>query len=91
MADLTAQKQACIDLSNAAIEFFDLLDEHGEEAAWVPGGVEVITRLADAYEATTGPTRALAARRMVALAMHSDDPGKLLTTFGMLGGMADDG
>lgn len=93
MSDLTAQKQACLDLSKAAVEFFDLLDEHGEEGPWtVSGGVEIIVRLADAYEAATTPTHRRATQHMMAMAMRSDDPAKLLTTFGMLGEMArDDG
>jgi hypothetical protein len=91
MSVLLDQKQACLDLSNAALAFFDLLDEHGEEGPWTAnGGVEIIVRLADAYEAATTPTHRRATQRMMALAMRTDDPGKLLTTFGMLGQAAEE-
>jgi len=90
MDDLTAQKQACIDLSKAAVEFFDLLDEYGEDGPWAdPAGVAILVRLNEAFGAATGPTRDLASRRLVAVAMASDDPGKMLQAFGMLGGMDD--
>lgn len=68
MSDLTAQKQACIELSNAALALFDLLDEHGEEGPFISqNGLNVIQQVGAAYDAATGPTHDKARRRIAAL------------------------
>src|SRR4051794_19801097 len=47
---VTRLKQACLDISNAAIALFDQIDEHGTEAPWVGTNVVTMKRLAESYD-----------------------------------------
>jgi hypothetical protein len=47
---VTRLKQACLDISNAALALFDQIDEHGTEAPWVGANVLTMKRLAESYD-----------------------------------------
>jgi hypothetical protein len=61
-------KQACLDLSGAACELFDGLDEHGDEAPWEDARyLHALMRIATAHGELASHFKAMAARRLMHL------------------------
>lgn len=67
---VTEMKQACLDLSNAAMEMFDLLDADGMEGPWNDPLVAV--RMRNAFDAIAEPLGAMAVRRLMALGVNPE-------------------
>lgn len=72
MTDLTALKQACLDLSKAGTDLFDAFDEHGFEAAWEGDNVFIIVRLQDSFEVLRSFFSQQATSRMLALGISPE-------------------
>lgn len=74
MADPTDMKQACLDLSNAAIALFDLIDQDGVQAPlddWA--GVLKLKAVVDAGEVIRGYYQRRNIQRMLALGISPDE------------------
>lgn len=74
---VTDLKQACLDLSNRALELFDRFDEHGLEAAWVRDGVLVVARMEQAHEVVRSFLERQATRRMLALGVTPEQLARI--------------
>lgn len=60
-------RQACLDLSKAALDLCDRFEEHGLEAAWVDGGAATVLKMQNAHETLRSFLSHQAASRLRAL------------------------
>lgn len=60
-------RQACLDLSKAALELCDRFEEHELEAAWKGDGALVVVRMGKAYETLREFFSQQATQRLLAL------------------------
>lgn len=71
-------KQACLDMANEAMAFFDELEAHGTEAPWVADNVLILGRLTEAHEVLRSYFLRMATLRMLQLGIPLGDLLKMV-------------
>lgn len=75
MAELGDLKQACLDLSNAALALFDAFERDGYEAMWVQDnadGLRAVMAMQNAHNTLADFLRGQSVRRMLALGVSPE-------------------
>jgi len=70
--EITELKQACIDMSNAALALFDLFDEHGTEALYAGPDALCIVTLQRRFEFVRACLMRQATARVTALGISPE-------------------
>lgn len=78
MADPVDIKQACLDLSNAAMALFDEVEKRGMEGGWTASGVMALVKMSTSYERIREPFARMATRRMLALGVSREQLAEMV-------------